>query len=217
MPLFAEIDANSKVLRVIVADDIAWCQSRLGGTWIETTTGEYQQYAGIGMGFDAAHPKRFALEWTAAGQTQLPDGSWLYNTQGMHVFHDGKVWTNLLPTATPNVWEPGVANWRQYQLGTNYTIWIQPTGAFDAYPQGYRVQHNGSEWESNINANVWEPGVAQWTNLNPPQTSEWAAGIAYSVNDEVTYQGTTYRCLQAHTAIVGWQPPNVPALWQVVT
>ncbi|WP_374223055.1 carbohydrate-binding protein, partial [Streptomyces sp. FH025] len=21
-------------------------------------------------------------------------------------------------------------------------------------------------------------------------------------------------CLQAHTAMVGWEPPNVPALWQ---
>ncbi|KAB1907021.1 carbohydrate-binding protein, partial [Micromonospora sp. AMSO31t] len=25
--------------------------------------------------------------------------------------------------------------------------------------------------------------------------------------------GLTYRCRQAHTAIPGWEPPNVPALW----
>jgi hypothetical protein len=29
----------------------------------------------------------------------------------------------------------------------------------------------------------------------------------------VTYAGNTYRCLQAHTAIVSWEPPNAPALW----
>ncbi len=42
---------------------------------------------------------------------------------------------------------------------------------------------------------------------------EWAAGTAYTAGDQVTYEGTTYTCLQSHTAIVGWEPPNVPALW----
>jgi hypothetical protein len=31
-----------------------------------------------------------------------------------------------------------------------------------------------------------------------------------------THEDTTYRCIQAHTSIVGWQPPNVPALWEVI-
>ncbi|GGO29356.1 lytic polysaccharide monooxygenase [Microbispora bryophytorum] len=44
----------------------------------------------------------------------------------------------------------------------------------------------------------------------------WAAGTAYKVGDRVTYGGVTYRCIQAHTALVGWEPPNVPALWQKV-
>jgi chitinase len=26
-----------------------------------------------------------------------------------------------------------------------------------------------------------------------------------------------YRCLQSHTSLVGWEPPNVPALWQLVS
>jgi hypothetical protein len=29
----------------------------------------------------------------------------------------------------------------------------------------------------------------------------------------VTYGGGSYRCLQAHTSLVGWEPPNAPALW----
>lgn len=37
-------------------------------------------------------------------------------------------------------------------------------------------------------------------------TPEWAVGVAYAVNDEVTYQGATYRCLQAHTSIATWYP-----------
>ncbi|MBX6385128.1 MAG: lytic polysaccharide monooxygenase [Microbispora sp.] len=44
----------------------------------------------------------------------------------------------------------------------------------------------------------------------------WAPGTAYKVGDRVTYNGVTYQCIQAHTALVGWEPPNVPALWQRV-
>lgn len=44
----------------------------------------------------------------------------------------------------------------------------------------------------------------------------WKAGTAYAVGNTVTYNGITYRCLQAHTALAGWEPPNVPALWQRV-
>lgn len=44
----------------------------------------------------------------------------------------------------------------------------------------------------------------------------WTAGQAYQVGDEVTYGGLTYRCRQAHTALPGWEPPYVPALWTQV-
>jgi chitin-binding protein len=50
----------------------------------------------------------------------------------------------------------------------------------------------------------------------PPAGGTWAAGTAYAVGSTVTYGGATYRCLQAHTALPGWEPPNVPALWQRV-
>src|SRR5581483_2492639 len=43
----------------------------------------------------------------------------------------------------------------------------------------------------------------------------WTAGTSYKVGDLVTYNGVTYVCLQAHTALTGWEPPNVPALWAV--
>ncbi|WP_327109059.1 lytic polysaccharide monooxygenase [Nonomuraea glycinis] len=46
-----------------------------------------------------------------------------------------------------------------------------------------------------------------------PVGGTWKAGTAYKVGSTVTYGGTTYRCIQAHTALTGWEPPNVPALW----
>ena len=42
----------------------------------------------------------------------------------------------------------------------------------------------------------------------------WAPNTAYAVNDTVTYSGSTYTCIQAHTSLTGWEPPNVPALWE---
>src|SRR5215510_8407310 len=53
----------------------------------------------------------------------------------------------------------------------------------------------------------------------PPKADRgpWAPNVSYAVNDTVTYNGVTYKCLQAHTSQVGWEPPVVPALWQVVS
>ncbi|ROT34122.1 lytic polysaccharide monooxygenase [Micromonospora sp. HM5-17] len=48
----------------------------------------------------------------------------------------------------------------------------------------------------------------------PPAGGTWRAGTTYQVGSQVTYGGLTYRCRQAHTALPGWEPPNVPALWE---
>jgi hypothetical protein len=45
--------------------------------------------------------------------------------------------------------------------------------------------------------------------------TEWTAGRQYLVGQGCTYLGSVYTCLQQHTAQVGWEPPIVPALWQV--
>ena len=38
---------------------------------------------------------------------------------------------------------------------------------------------------------------------------------AVVVGDLRMYNGTQYRCRQAHTTQAGWEPTNVPALWEV--
>ncbi|MEU7297084.1 carbohydrate-binding protein [Streptomyces exfoliatus] len=48
----------------------------------------------------------------------------------------------------------------------------------------------------------------------PQPGGTWAAGKVYAGGDVVTYGGASYRCLQGHQAQTGWEPPNVPALWQ---
>lgn len=44
----------------------------------------------------------------------------------------------------------------------------------------------------------------------------WAPYVSYAVNDNVTYAGKSYKAIQTHTSLPGWEPPNVPALWQLV-
>ncbi|AEI38889.1 fibronectin type III domain-containing protein [Paenibacillus mucilaginosus] len=42
----------------------------------------------------------------------------------------------------------------------------------------------------------------------------WAPGVAYQTNDTASYSGKIYTVLQSHTSQIGWEPPNVPALWK---
>lgn len=44
----------------------------------------------------------------------------------------------------------------------------------------------------------------------------WAADTAYPVGIRVRYEDKLYRCEQAHTSQVGWEPPITPALWTEV-
>ncbi|WP_405394939.1 fibronectin type III domain-containing protein [Microbispora hainanensis] len=44
----------------------------------------------------------------------------------------------------------------------------------------------------------------------------WAPNTWYAVGARVTYDGTDYECIQAHTSLTGWEPPIVPALWKPI-
>jgi chitodextrinase len=45
----------------------------------------------------------------------------------------------------------------------------------------------------------------------------WAANVSYIAGDTVTFNGVMYQAVQSHTSLTGWEPPNVPALWQAVS
>lgn len=79
---------------------------------------------------------------------------------------------------------------------------------------------NGKTYRSLVDYNVWEPGAIGtenvWMEVVDVEPGAWAPGQVVAVDDLRAYQGTTYRCVQAHTTQAGWEPPNVPALWAVV-
>ena len=58
------------------------------------------------------------------------------------------------------------------------------------------------------------PGPGPTATTTPPGgNTTWAPGRYYAAGTIVTYNGVRYRCQVSHTANVGWEPPNVPALW----
>ena len=61
-------------------------------------------------------------------------------------------WT---PDATPALWVVvTVEEWPE---------WVQPAGSHDSYAKDAKVTHNGERWISDVDSNVWEPGVYGWT------------------------------------------------------
>lgn len=60
-------------------------------------------------------------------------------------------------------WTPDVtpALWTVVSLD-EWPVWVQPLGTQDAYNTGDKVSHNDKRWISNMDANVWEPGVYGW-------------------------------------------------------
>ena len=45
----------------------------------------------------------------------------------------------------------------------------------------------------------------------------WVIGKAYAVNDRAQYNGTLYKCIQAHASQADWTPDATPALWKTVS
>lgn len=71
------------------------------------------------------------------------------------VLHNSKTWASTTPF---NVWEPGVANWREVvPEGAPPPAWVQPTSAEDDYNIGDKVTFEGAVYTSTIDANVWSP------------------------------------------------------------
>lgn len=44
----------------------------------------------------------------------------------------------------------------------------------------------------------------------------WKENVSYTVGTKVQKDGKLWRCIQSHTSIDGWQPENVPSLWEQI-
>lgn len=68
---FAQLDENNIVIRVVVSNDISWCENNLGGRWRETYTDKSNKnYAGIGYIYDDVNENFYSKQ---------PHKSWILN------------------------------------------------------------------------------------------------------------------------------------------
>jgi len=60
--------------------------------------------------------------------------------------------------------EPGVQSWTKvWESNSNWPDWIQPSEIDIGYAMNAQVSHKGKHWISDIDNNIWEPGVQNWT------------------------------------------------------
>jgi hypothetical protein len=129
------------------------------------------------------------------------------------VSRSGKFYQAIVTHTSQPTWFPEVSYsiWKQVHLGDTVPAWSQPLGAHDAYPAGFRVTHNSITWVSNVDGNVWEPGVSGWTDestiTGEPTIEAWVqpggAGTEYQIDDVVTHNGSTWISIVANNV---WEP-----------
>lgn len=80
--------------------------------------------------------------------------------------HGGKLYRCLQNHTSQETWTPAAAPSLWVGISDpaeEWPAWSQPVGSTDAYAKGAQVSHNGKHWTSDVDANVWEPGVYGWT------------------------------------------------------
>lgn len=86
----------------------------------------------------------------------------------VRVCYKDKLYRVVQAHTTQAGWEPDItpALFTEVPKPGEIPVWKQPTGAQDAYMKGDKVHYPGADgpvWVSDVDNNVWEPGVYGWT------------------------------------------------------
>lgn len=85
---------------------------------------------------------------------------------GQIVRYKNNLYRTLQAFTSQKDWTPDTASSQWKRVGSpdasGVWPWSQPLGSTDAYAKGAIVTHNGKTWVSEIDGNVWEPGVYGW-------------------------------------------------------
>lgn len=84
---------------------------------------------------------------------------------GWNEDHESQLWEVLQDHTSQADWTPDKAVSLFKKIGFSpegYPIWTQPLGSSDAYQKDDIVKHNGKNWISTVDNNVWSPEVYGW-------------------------------------------------------
>ena len=85
---------------------------------------------------------------------------------GVNKDNETQLYQVLQAHTSAEQWKPDEAVSLYKPIGITpqgYPIWTQPIGATDAYQTGDIVWDEGELWISDIDNNVWKPGVYGWS------------------------------------------------------
>lgn len=106
-------------------------------------------------------PDEAAVERTVLFPVWTP---WADYAVDFRVQHEGTLYKCVQAHTSQDGWTPDVtpALWTRVSID-EWPDWVQPTGAQDAYNAGDKVTHKETRWISDVDSNVWEPGIYGWT------------------------------------------------------
>ena len=85
---------------------------------------------------------------------------------GTRLWYDDKLYKVIQAHTVQANWTPDLTASLYAEVSIEeFPEWVQPISAETAYNLGDKVSHNGTHWESSVNANTWEPGVYGWTQI----------------------------------------------------
>ena len=88
---------------------------------------------------------------------------------GTNADEETQLYTVLQDHTSQADWTPNAAPSLYKAVGftpSGVPLWTQPLGAVDSYMKDDVVSHKGQLWVSDVDGNVWEPGVYGWTAKN---------------------------------------------------
>lgn len=96
------------------------------------------------------------------------NGNGVAYVKGQRVQDDGVLYTVLQAHTSQPDWKPTAAPslFAKVLIPDPSVVpeWVQPDST-NPYMKGDKVKHNGKTWVSDIDGNVWEPGVYGWTEV----------------------------------------------------
>ena len=139
--LLLEVDAGKEIKTAIETNEILFVTLAEAGSIDGTTAGEHADMFApwaVPVNYQPGNIRRY--------------GGKLYRCLQAHISQES--WT---PDAAPSLWVAIADPMEQFPA------WNQPIGAMDAYPKGAQVSHKDRHWISDVDNNVWEPGIYGWT------------------------------------------------------
>lgn len=147
---------------------------------------------------------------------------WIARSNDGSVLHTGTTYSNQVTTTGQPVLD-GYEDENEYlsAVATWADQFPDLPAQSEQVDEGQHYNHDGSvviARQSHIRTEHDPADVpALFLVARAPGTGiEWVEGERVGLGAVREYQGTEYRVIQAHVTQARWEPPNVPALWEVV-